>query len=134
MFAQVAIIASLVSLALPATAQAAVLTVKPGESWVFGIFRGQPSKARKTAPTTKPGPGQVVVTVRTMMGTSLTISSNNPNPYTFKAELIGAGRAVPARSCTLPADAKISFEHWPEQATAVRLSNFKPAPKGGSCP
>ena len=134
MFTRAAIIASLALLAEPAAARSAGLVVKPGETWVFNIFRGQPSKARKAPPTTKAAPGQVVVTVRTMLGTSLTISSNNPNAYTFKAELIGLSSAIPARSCTLPADGKFSFEHWPEQATAIRLSNFKPAPKGGNCP
>ena len=134
MFARAAILTSLILLAPSAVAQSPRLTVKPGETWVFNIFRGQPSKARKVAPSAKPAPGQVVVTARTMMGTSLTISSNNPVAYTYKAELIGAGKAVPARSCALPADSKLSFEHWPEQATAIRLSDFKPAPKGGNCP
>ena len=134
MFVRTTIIASLLLLSSPAAAQGTPLTVKPGETWIFSIFRGQPSKPHKAAPSAKPAPGQVVVTVRTMMGTSLSISSNNPTPFTYSAELLGAGRSVPARSCTLPADGKISFEHWPEQATAVRLSNFKPAPKGGNCP
>ena len=101
---------------------------------MFNIFHGQPSKARKVRPSVRPAPGQVVVTARSMMGTTLTISSNNPIEYTYRAELIGAGKAVAARSCALPADSKLSFEHWPEQATAIRLSNFKPAPKGGNCP
>ena len=134
MLAKVTIFASVALLAPPAAAQSPGLTVKPGETWVFSIFHGQPSKPRKVGPTTKPAPGQVMVTARTMMGTSLTISSNNPVAYTYKAELIGAGRAVPARSCALPADGKLSFEHWPERASAIRLSNFKPAPKGGNCP
>jgi hypothetical protein len=134
MFARAALLASLLLLASPAAGQSPGLLVKPGETWVFSIFHGQPSKARKAGPSAKPGPGQIVVTVRTMMGTSLTISSNNPDAYTYKAELVGAGRSVPARSCTLPADSQISFEHWPEQARAVRLSDFKQAPKGGSCP
>ena len=64
----------------------------------------------------------------------MTISSNNPVGYTYQAQLVGAGKTVPARSCTLPADGKISFEHWPQQAQAVRLSDFKPAPDGGNCP
>jgi hypothetical protein len=134
MFTRLALIASVALLASPAAAQSTGLTVKPGETWVFNIFRGQPSKARKVRPSTKPAPGQVVVTARTMMGTSLTISSNNPVAYTYRAELIGAGKAVPARSCALPADSKLSFEHWPEHAAAIRLSDFKPAPKGGNCP
>ena len=134
MFARAALIASIAFLPAPAAAQSTGLTVKPGETWVFNIFCGQPSKAHKVSPSTKAAPGQVVVTARTMMGTSLTISSNNPVAYTYKAELIGADRSVPARSCALPADNKLSFEHWPEQATAIRLSNFKVAPKGGNCP
>ena len=134
MFVRTVLIASSFLLASPVAAQSGGLTVKPGETWVFNIFRGEPSKARKVRPSTKPAPGQVVVTARTMMGTSLTVSSNNPIAYTYKAELIGAGKTVPARSCALPADSKLSFEHWPEQATAIRLSNFKPAPKGGNCP
>ena len=91
MLSRVAIFASIVLLAPPAVAQSPGLTVKPGETWVFNIFRGEPSKPRKVAPTTRPAPGQVVVTARTMMGTSLTISSNNPIAYTYRAELIGAG-------------------------------------------
>ena len=118
--------------ASPASAES--LTVKTGETWVFNLFRGQPVKARKASPSAKPAPGQVLVTVRSMIGTTMTISSNNPVGYTYQAQLIGAGKSVPARSCTLPADGKISFEHWPEKADAVRLSNFKPAPKGGACP
>src|SRR5436190_25173 len=118
----------------PGLVQSAGLTVKPGETWVFSLFHGQPTKARKASATAKAAEGQVVVTVRSMMGTSMTISSNNPIAYTYRAELVGAGKAIPARSCTLPADGKISFEHWPEQAKAIRLSDFKPAPKGGNCP
>ena len=101
---------------------------------MFNIFRGQPSKARKVNPSTKAAPGQVVVTARTMMGTSLTISSNNPVAYTYKAELIGADKPVPVRSCTLPANGRMSFEHWPQKANAVRISDFKVARKDGSCP
>lgn len=120
--------------ASPVPAMAAPLTVKTGETWVFNLFRGQPVKARKANPSAKPAPGQVLVTVRSMMGTTMTISSNNPVGYTYRAQLIGAGKTIPTRSCTLPADGKISFEHWPEKADAVRLSDFKSAPKGGACP
>jgi len=134
MFTRATLAALSLLLASPAMAQSSGLLVKPGETWVFSIFHGQPSKPRKAGPSVKPGPGQVAVTVRTMMGTSLTITSNNPTAYTYRAELVGAGRSIPARSCTLPADSQISFEHWPEQATAVRLSDFKSAPKGGNCP
>ena len=65
---------------------------------------------------------------------SMTIVSNNPKPYTYKAELIGGEKAAPARSCSLPANNRLSFESWPQKADAVRLSDFKVAPKGGACP
>ncbi len=118
--------------ASPAVAQG--LTVKTGETWLFAISRGQPIRAHKAKPTIKPGPGQVLVTVRAMMGTTMTITSNNRSAYTYRAELLGTDRPVTARSCTLPANGRLSFENWPQKATAIRLSNFKLATKDGSCP
>ena len=115
-------------------AQSPGLTVKTGESWMFAISRGQPVRARKVEPTVKPAPGQVLVSLRSMMGTSLSITSNNPHAYTYSAELIGANKTVPVRSCTLPANGRLSFEHWPQKASAVRISDFKLATRDGSCP
>lgn len=121
-------------LAAPAAAQSPGLTVKTGESWMFAISRGQPVRARKVKPTVKPPPGQVLVTLKAMIGTSLSITSNNRQSFTYKAELIGADKPVPVRSCTLPANGRMSFEHWPQKANAVRISDFKVARKDGSCP
>ena len=129
---------ALLSLALLATpslaAKPAGLTVKSGETWEFALSRGQPAQARKVSATSEPGEGRIRVTVRSMMGTTMTIVSNNPRPYTYTAELIGGTTTVPARSCTLPADGRLSFENWPQKADAIRLSNFKPAKREGSCP
>ena len=130
----IAALALLALLASPVAAQSRGLTVKTGESWMFAISRGQPVRARKVAPAVKPSPGHVLVSLRSMMGTSLSITSNNPQAYTFSAELIGAEKSVPVRSCTLPANGRLSFEHWPQKASAVRISNFKVATKDGSCP
>jgi hypothetical protein len=124
----------LLLLATPVAAQSPGLTVRPGESWMFAISRGQPVRARKVKPTVKPAPGQVLVTLRAMLGTSLSITSNNPQAYVYKAELIGADMQVPVRSCTLPANGRVSFEHWPQKSEAVRISDFKVARKDGSCP
>ena len=124
----------LVLLASPATGQSAGLTVKTGETWMFAISRGQPVRARKVKPSVTPPPGQVLVTLRAMMGTSLSITSNNRQPFTYKAELIGADKSVPVRSCTLPANGRMSFEHWPQKADAVRISDFRVAREDGSCP
>ena len=118
----------------PAAARSADLVVRTGETWIFSLYHGQPVRARKANPAAKPPPGQILVTLRSMMGTSLSITSNNPQAYTYKAELVGSDKPVAVRSCTLPADGRLSFEHWPENADAVRLSDFKPAPKGGNCP
>ena len=118
--------------ASPLSAQG--LTVKSGESWMFAISRGQPVRARRVSPAAKPPRGQVVVTVRSMLGTSLSIKSNNPQAFTYRAELIGADKPVPLRSCTLPANAKVSFEHWPQKASAVRISDFRVARGDGACP
>jgi hypothetical protein len=123
-----------VSLLIVSPAAAKPITVKTGESWLFSLYRGEPVRARKTNPKTKPSEGQVIVTVTSMMGTTMTISSNNPVAYTYQAELIGAARTMTARSCTLPANSRLSFEHWPEKAIAVRLSQFRIANKDGTCP
>ena len=121
--------------AAPATAATSPgLTVKTGETWQFSLFHGQPIKARKASADAKPAPGQIQVTVRSLLGTTMTISSNNPTAFTYQAELIGADKPVAARSCALPPDGRLSFESWPQKADAVRLSNFKVAPKGGACP
>ena len=120
--------------ALSAPLAAKPLVVATGESWIFTIERGQPAKARRVAPTVKARPGEVQVSVRSMMGTTMTISSNNKRAYTFRAELLGTGAALKARSCTLPANGRPALESWPQAATAVRLSDFKPAPAAGNCP
>ena len=123
-----------IALLAASPAQAQGLTVKTGETWAFRIANGQPAKARKVPAQSKPKGGEVVVTVRSMMGTTMTITSNNRQAYTYKAELIGAAKAMPIRSCELPANSRLSFENWPQKAAAVRLSDFKVATNGGACP
>jgi len=126
------LLAALLALA-PAVTHAAPLTVRTGETWLFSIKRGQPVKARKIDPTTTAPRGQVKVSVRAAFGTMMTISNNSAQAYTFDAQLIDdAGKAVAARSCTLPANNQPALENWPQKATAVRIGNFKPA-KGGRC-
>ena len=123
----------LLALAAAAPALAKPLTVRMGESWIFEVERGQPAKARKVTAQSRLKNGEIVVTVKSMMGTTMTITSNNPVTYTYKAELIGGVKAVPVRTCTLPANSHMSLENWPQKATAVRLSDFKIAPMGGTC-
>ena len=128
--------ASLALLALLAASPVAArpLTIPAGETWIFSLDQGQPKKARKADAEAKLARGEVKVTVLIMMGTTMTASSNNPDAYTFKAELIGAnGKAVPARTCTLPARGRPVLESWPQKARAVRISDFRPAADPGAC-
>ena len=124
----------LLALALATSSPApAPLTVPVGENWIFAIDHGQPAHARKVAETAKPAKGQVKVSVRALFGTMMTITNNSAQGYTFHAELIGGdGKALTARTCTLPPGNSPALESWPQKAAAVRIGDFKPA-KGGRC-
>ena len=116
-----------------APAQAAGLTVRTGETWLFTVKNGEPAQARKVSPSAKIPKGQIKVSVRAMLGTTMTVTNNSPIAYTFQAELLSGGKATIARSCTLPANARPAFEQWQEKAEAVRISGFKPASADGRC-
>jgi hypothetical protein len=121
------------AIAVGSGAAAAPLTVRVGENMLFVIDRGQPVNARKADPSSKPARGEVKVGVRSFSGTMMTLTNNSAQGYTFKAELIGTGgKAVNARTCTLPPGNQPTLESWPQEAAAVRIGDFKPA-KGGRC-
>jgi len=124
---------ALALIAAAAPAATAPLTVKTGETWLFALDHGDPARAHKVDASAKPAKGEVKVAVRALFGTTMTISNNSPQGYTFKAELIGAdGKAVTAKTCTLPAKNQPALESWPQKAVAVRIGAFKPA-NGGVC-
>ena len=111
------------------------LTVPMGETWMFRIDHGQPAHARKVKPATKPRAGEIRLTLRSMMGTTMTIVSNSPRSYTYRATLIAAGgKEITPKSCALPADNRLAFESWPQTASAVRVSDFKVARDDAVCP
>ena len=116
-----------------APAQAAGLTVRTGETWLFTIKNGEPAQARKVTPSAKIGKRQIKVAVRPILGTAMTVTNNSPIAYTFRAELISGGKATVARACTLPANARPVFEQWDQKAEAVRISDFKVAGADGHC-
>ena len=122
----------LAALALTA-ASPGPLIVKPGETWAFAIDHGQPVRAHRVAPDASPPPGQLVVAVRALMGTTMTIRANSPVGYTYKAELLGGAKRQ-ARACAVPANNLPAFESWPGVASPVRLSDFKQASAGARCP
>ena len=124
---------ALCALSLSSAAAAEPLTVRVGESWIFSIKNGQPTGARKVPPTTKPGKGQMLATVRAFLGTSLTVTNNSPVRYTFKAQLLRGGKAAAARACTLPGGARPIFEQWEQRADAVRIGDFRTAGTEGRC-
>lgn len=107
---------------------AAALTIRTGESWVFVVRNGEPAKARKVAASTKPKRGEVVASVNSLMGTTMTLVGNVPVSYTFRAELLGVAGGKPgaARTCALPANGRLVMENWPAKAQAVRIGKFRP--------
>ena len=127
-------LAALLLLLASATASAAPLTVRAGETWVFSVRNGDPAGARKVAATARPAKGQIMVSVRRLFGTSMTVTNNSGSAWLFRAELLKGGKALTAKSCTLPAKPGPLLEQWQQQADAVRISQFRPAPKDGSCP
>jgi len=114
-------------------AQAAGLTVRTGETWFFNVKDGEPANARLVTASAKIPKGQIKVAVRALGGTSMVVTNNSPIAYTFRAELLSGGKATAARSCTLPANARPTFEQWQEKAEAVRIGSFKPASADGRC-
>ena len=97
------------------------LTVPMGETWMFRIDRGQPARARKVEPTTTPRPGEIRLTLRSMIGTTMTVISNSQRSYTSRATLSGAGgKEIAAKSCALPSANRLVFESWPQ---ARRMNN-----------
>jgi hypothetical protein len=114
-------------LALLAAAAAASLTVPVGTSWLFRIERGQPVAARPSTPDSVPARGEIRLTARRMLGTTLTALNNSATAFTFRATLIAAdGKTLTARSCVLPANNRLAMESWPQAAVAVRVSDFRP--------
>ena len=114
-------------------AQAAPLTVRTGETWIFTIKNGEPAKARKVTPSAKIARGQIKVSIRALMGTTMIVTNNSPFAYTFRAELLQSGKVVAPRPCTLPANAKPIFEQWQQKADAVRIGKFTAASADGRC-
>ena len=116
-----------------APAQAAGLTVRIGETWIFAIKNGEPVQVRKVTPSARIPKGRIKVSVRAMLGTAMTVTNNSPIAYTFRAELLKDGKATAARPCTLPTNARPIFEQWEQKADAVRISNFTLAGAEGRC-
>ena len=111
------------------------LTVHMGETWVFAVANGQPSKPRKVDGKVEPARGEMKVTLQPMMGTTMTVSNNSKFDYAYRATLVlPDGKTGPAKSCAVPANGRLAIEHWPNRVSAVRLSDFKRAPAGSLCP
>ena len=124
---------ALLLLLAPVAATAKPLTVKVGESWAFQIKGGDPVKARKVAASARPTRGEIMVTVKSFLGTMLTAVNATGRGWSFRAELLNGGKASPARTCTLPASSAPIMEQWQgKHAEAVRISKFVPA-DGGNC-
>ena len=112
---------------LLAAALAASLSAQPGESWLFRIADGQPTAARRVPQNATPARGEIRLTVKRMLGTTVTMLNNSQQAYTYRATLVGAdGKTIVAKSCVLPAHNRLAMESWPQVAVAVRVDSFKP--------
>jgi hypothetical protein len=112
---------------LIAAALAASLAVPSGETWLFRVKHGRPIEARRAQPGAVPARGEIRITARRMMGTTVTVLNNSRIAYTYRAVLIAAdGKTITAKSCVLPANNRLAMESWPQVAVAVRVSDFKP--------
>lgn len=118
---------------LAAPAAATPLTIHPGESWVFTVERGQPTKARRVPSSVRAARGEVKASLITGLGTSMTLTNNSPVAHTFQAQLVGVSGPVKARTCTLPANGAPTLEYWPQKATAVRIGDFRATSDPGRC-
>ena len=127
----------LASLALIAASplSAKPLTVRIGETWSFTIVHGHPAKAHKVDARTAPASGELKVSLSALMGTTMTVTNNSRFDYAYRATLLlPNGKTGPAKSCAVPANGRLAIEHWPQKVSAIRLSNFMPAPAGSLCP
>lgn len=125
---------ALILAAVPAVASASEVSVKMGESWLFALDRGRPIKARPAPATAIPAPGEILVVLRPMFGSTMTVTGNMPSATTYRATLILAGGKQGAtRACSLPVGLMTVVEYWPRPVAAIRLDRFKPAPAGAIC-
>ena len=125
----------LTALLAASPAGAAQLTVPMGETLMFRLERGQPTHARKANPATKPRPGEIRVSVRSMMGTTMTMTNNSRFDYAYRATLVmPSGKLGAAKACAVPANGRVAIEQWTRPIAAVRLDHFKRAPAGSLCP
>ena len=128
-----AALALLLLAAAPVAAKS--LTVRTGETWIFTVANGQPATARKVDAKSSPRSGEMKVSLRSLMGTTMTVSNNSQFDYAYRATLIlPGGKAGPAKSCAVPANGRLAMEHWQQRVAAVRLSDFRQAPAGSLCP
>lgn len=129
------LVPALILAALAAPLSAKPLTVRMGETWLFAVRGGSPIDARKVAATAAPAPGQFKVTLRPMLGSTMTMTNNSRFDYAYRATLVlPGGKPGPAKACAVPANGRVAIEHWNKAVAAVRLDRFRPAPAGSLCP
>ena len=129
------VVLSFAALLVASPLAAKPLTVHMGETWIFAVSSGQPAKARKVDAKIAPASGEMKVSLSSLMGTTMTIANNSKYDYAYRATLVLTdGKTGPAKSCAVPANGRLAIEHWTQKVSAIRLSDFKPAPAGSLCP
>ena len=117
--------------AIPAAAQEAGVFVKPGESVVFHLDRGQPAGVHAVAGPDKPAAGEIRVDLRYADGmTTMVVTNNSGGFLNYRAFLArdatSAGQATSV--CTLMDEGRMAVETWPGQPIpGIRVTDFTPA-------
>ena len=127
------LVASAMLGSIPASAgDAAGLTIKSGDTWLFKVENGQPLGAHKVSADTAPAKGEIKVNLSASMGTMMTVTNNTDHFYNYRAFMLGKPDAKGQRTsvCTLLSGGRSGFENWPEAIPYVRISDFVEAADG----
>jgi hypothetical protein len=129
------LVPALILATLAAPLAAKPLTVRMGETWLFAVRGGSPVDARKVAAAAAPAPGQFKVSLRSMLGSTMTMTNNSRFDYGYRATLVlPGGQRGAAKACAVPANGRVAIEHWTMAVAAIRLDRFRAAPAGSLCP
>ena len=105
--------------------------IQLGETWLFQLDQGRPINARKVDANAKPAVGELFVTLRPQLGTTMVIANNSAKFYNYRALMMRrpGDRAEATSVCTVMSNGRMGFENWPYPIAAIHLSDFTQAPE-----
>jgi hypothetical protein len=98
-----------------------------GETWIFSLANGQPANAHAAPPGSKPGPNELMVSLKPQIGSTMIVTNNTDRFLNYRATIIAPNGERPTSVCTLMSGGRAGFENWHGNIAAIRLSDFSPA-------